>query len=63
MLISVLDTAGKQIAWIDHVKLATGTLFRDGDLVFRLREDGILQEATVQVLDTDAKIEVAANDD
>lgn len=29
-------------------------------MIFRLRDDGVLQEITVQVLDTDALIEVAA---
>ena len=63
MLIPVLDITGNQIAWIDHLNLEEGSLFRDGEMIFRLRDDGVLQEVTVHALATDALIEIAANDD
>ena len=47
MLIPVLDTAGNQIAWIDHLKLEDGSLFREGERVFRLAEDGTLRQVQV----------------
>jgi hypothetical protein len=51
MLIPVLDTAGKQIAWIDHVKLEDGSLFREGERVFRLAEDGTLRQVRTGMID------------
>ena len=47
MLIPVIDTAGKQIAWIDHLKLEECSLFREGERVFRLAEDGTLRQVQV----------------
>ena len=62
MLIPVLDTAGKQIAWIDHVKLEEGSLFREGERVFRLAEDGTLRQVRVGMIDPGDLIEIADGD-
>ena len=58
MLIPVLDTAGKQIAWIDHLKLEDGSLFREGARVFRLAEDGTLQQVRTGMIDSVDLIDV-----
>ena len=62
MLVPVLDTAGKQIAWIDHVDLEVGELFRIGASTFSLRDDGLLQEVEVRRLGRASLIAMAAND-
>ena len=51
MLIPVLDITGKQIAWIDHMKLEEGSLFREGERVFRLAEDGTLRQLRTGMID------------
>jgi hypothetical protein len=62
MLIPVLDTAGKQIAWIDHADLQVGELFKIGASTFSLRDDGTLQEVEVRHLGRASLIAMAAND-
>lgn len=62
MLIPVLDVAGNQIAWIDHVNLEVGGLFRIGASTFSLRDDGSLQEVEVRRLGRASLIAMAAND-
>jgi len=59
VLIPVLDTAGKQIAWIDHLKLEEGSLFREGERVFRLSEDGTLRQVRAGMINTADLIDVA----
>lgn len=58
----VLDTADRQIAWIDHLKLEEGSLFLEGERVFRLAEDGTLRQVRVGTIDPADLIQVAAND-
>ena len=62
MLIPVLDTAGKQIAWIDHLNLEKDSLFREGERVFRLAEDGTLRQVRVGMIDPADLIGVADGD-
>lgn len=63
MLIPVLGTTGKQIAWIDHLKLEEGSLFREGERVFRLAEDGTLRQVRAGAIDPADLIHVAADSD
>lgn len=62
MLIPVLDLAGKQIAWIDHLKLQEGSLFREGERMFRLAEDGTLRQVRVGMMNPADLIEIADGD-
>jgi hypothetical protein len=62
MLIPVLDLAGKQIAWIDHLKLEDGSLFREGERVFRLAEDGTLRQVRTGMIDPADLIKIADGD-
>ncbi len=59
MLIPVLDSAGNQIAWIDHLKLEEGSLFRMGERVFRLNAASELLEVAVGVIEPLDLIDVA----
>jgi hypothetical protein len=59
VLIPVLDTAGNQIAWIDHLKLEDGSLFREGERVFRLAEDGTLRQVRTGMIDPADLIKIA----
>ncbi len=59
MLIPVLDTTGSQIAWIDHLKLEEGSLFRMGERVFRLNAANELLEVAVGVIDPADLVAVA----
>jgi len=59
VLIPVLDIAGKQIAWIDHLKLEDGSLFRQGERLFRLAEDGTLRQVPVGTIDPADLIDIA----
>jgi hypothetical protein len=62
MLIPVLNTASKEIAGIDHLRLEEGGLFREGERVFRLAEDGALRQVRVGMIDPADLIEVADGD-
>ncbi len=59
VLIPVLDIAGNQVAWIDHLKLELGSLFREGERVFRLAEDGTLRQVRVGMIDAADLVDVA----
>lgn len=63
MLIPVIDHASNQIAWIDHLKLEEGSLFRAGERVFRLEEDGTLRQVQIGMIDPGDLIHVAAESD
>ena len=63
MLIPVLDPAGRQIAWIDDLKLQENSLFREAERVFRLAEDGTLRQMVVGSIDAAGLIDIVANGD
>lgn len=59
MLIPVLDSTGNQIAWIDHLKLEEGSLFRMGERVVQLNAASELLEVPVGVIDPTDLADVA----